>query len=410
MVCLRIRSFVMQSGERFALIVEKSTGVPVYAANLFLTTQVRNCGRSSSSVKAYAGHLVALLGFFSSHCIDIAVRIRDGRFLSDFELQAMQDYLGQQLPKDSTDGDAIVGRRKKGAAAPEVSKKTQKIRLLVAAKYLEWLARQELDHSRVLPAGVKEMVGAIRCRCPRGKDRNTGLVDRSLSPEEESTLLKLVGVTSPLNPFSESVRHRNRLMILVEYELGIRGGELLNIRIGDFNFATNHLDIIRRADQADDPRTEQPLVKTRDRRLVLSDWMMKEIHNFILYERKKVPHAKKSAYLFVTHKAGPTQGQPLSIAAYKKMWAKIHDASPTLRAVTGHSLRHHWNYKFSQFVDNTSPPISEAREQAMRSQQQGWKPGSGVAARYNRRSIIAKANEVSLRLQEKSRARIDHHE
>ncbi len=45
---LRVRSFVMQSGERHCLVIDRKSGVPLYAPNLFLTTQVRNASLSGN--------------------------------------------------------------------------------------------------------------------------------------------------------------------------------------------------------------------------------------------------------------------------------------------------------------------------------------------------------------------------
>ncbi len=38
-----VNTFVMDSGERYCLVVEQSSGLPEYYSNLFLTTQIRNC-------------------------------------------------------------------------------------------------------------------------------------------------------------------------------------------------------------------------------------------------------------------------------------------------------------------------------------------------------------------------------
>jgi hypothetical protein len=65
---LKIRAFVMDSGERYSLLVDRLTGLPVYAPNLFLTTQVRNASLSHAALAAY------LLCWLSS----LQVRLRDG--------------------------------------------------------------------------------------------------------------------------------------------------------------------------------------------------------------------------------------------------------------------------------------------------------------------------------------------
>jgi hypothetical protein len=51
---LKIWAFVMRAGERYSLLVDRLTGLPVYAPNLFLTIQVRNANLSHAALSAYA--------------------------------------------------------------------------------------------------------------------------------------------------------------------------------------------------------------------------------------------------------------------------------------------------------------------------------------------------------------------
>lgn len=48
-----------------------------------------------------------------------------------------------------------------------------------------------------------------------------------------------------------------------------------------------------------------------------------------------------------------------------------------------------------------SQKVSEREQEVMREYLMGWKPGSGTAAIYNKRFIREKANEASVKLQER---------
>jgi integrase len=409
---LKIRTFVMRSGERYCVLVDRLTGAPVYAPNLFLTSQVRNASLSFAAMSAYASHLLVLHRFCLTRHIDLKSRLMTRRFLVDAEIDSLRDFCSYRFSDWLLwmEQQRMFSVEELLESEPRVTKETHYIRLSVAADYLTWQGRQYFDHLLIEPPELKAMADAIRAKRPTIKGRNQGLVDRALSESELELLLSVIKIDALANPFNPSVRSRNRLMVLMEYELGIRGGELLNIRIEDINFAQNILFIIRRADQPDDPRLRQPLVKTLDRELVLSDWLVAEIHRYVLGDRRKVPNAKKSSYLFVTCKAGPTCGQALSISSYNKLWATLKQASVLLRHVTGHRLRHSWNNRFSEQMDIEVPSVSETKQEAMRSQLMGWKPGSGTAARYNRRFIIEKARKASLALQRSARKGHDDHE
>jgi integrase len=57
---------------------------------------------------------------------------------------------------------------------------------------------------------------------------------KSLEKETVEALLECVSPESEYNPFERNCRKRNQLAILILYETGMRGGELLNLKISDF--------------------------------------------------------------------------------------------------------------------------------------------------------------------------------
>ena len=248
---------------------------------------------------------------------------------------------------------------------------------------------------------MPEWERVLKSRRPVKKSRNTETEVKSLTNEQLDILFELFRPESEFNPFTDSsVAVRNRLIFLLLYHLGIRGGELLNIRIRDIDFGSNQLLIARRADDKDDPRVDQPLVKTLDRRLPLKETLANEIHTYILQQRRQIRNANKNDFLFITHKSGPTQGQPLSKSAYKKIIAVVRKVSPTLFKFTGHQLRHTWNEKFSDQMDLMDNPPDEEQQEKIRSYLMGWREGSGTGATYNKRFIRRKANEAAMELQE----------
>lgn len=90
----------------------------------------------------------------------------------------------------------------------------------------------------------------------------------------------------------------------------------------------------------------------------------------------------------------------MSSMAYHNAMAAIREAVPELSNLTGHKLRHTWNYEFSRKLDEMSPPLSESEQENIRSSLMGWSQGSGTARLYNIRHIQNKAEKVALSLQE----------
>ncbi|UNO25525.1 site-specific integrase [Pseudomonas amygdali] len=167
---------------------------------------------------------------------------------------------------------------------------------------------------------------------PLNKKRNLLYRDNGLDDVTASAIREVLKPDSSYRLWDDGgVQSRNKLMFTLLYELGIRRGELLNIKCEDINFHSNRIYIVRRADEKSDPRVKQPLVKTNDRELVCKAHVIKAVQEYILTYRRKVPGARKHGYLFVTHKAGPTLGQPLSIAGYKDVVNSLRTHIPPLR-------------------------------------------------------------------------------
>lgn len=195
-------------------------------------------------------------------------------------------------------------------------------------------------------------------------------------------------------------------MILILYYLGIRGGELLNLRISDINFAKHQLKIVRRADEKDDPRIQEPNAKTLERTIPLGELLSKELHEYIAGDRRKVTNAKRNNFLFITHKKGPTIGQPISKSSYYKIFNIVKSVAPQLYELTGHKLRHTWNRKFSEKMDSMDEPASEEKQDQIRSYIMGWKQGSGTSTHYNKRFVQEQAQKAALALQSNSGTRL----
>ncbi len=403
-----VNTFIMDSGERYCLVIDRSTGLPVYCPNLYLTTQIRNRSHSVSTLTAAAGNLVVLLRFLDRRGINIEERILTKQFLKPHELDDLRDFAQlkqSELPTSET--ISWLSTEDLESCTDTVDNGTHYSRLTTFASYIEWYAKHLLGNTDQLTNEVINSIAVqIKERRPQKKNRNGHIKDRSIDDFQLDVLFEVIRLDSDLNPFELEVQKRNRLMILILYHLGIRGGELLNIRIADIDFQTNRLAIVRRADEKSDPRVKQPNAKTKERLLPLADSLVKELHDYIVKHRRVIKNAKTHDYLFITFKNGPTVGQPISKAAYHKIIGIVRFTSPELYRLTGHTLRHTWNRKFSEKMDAMDEQIDEAKQEKIRSYLMGWQEGSGTAAIYNKRFIEQKSHTAALALQETSGTRL----
>ena len=392
----------MDSGERYCLLVDSHSSLPLFYPNLYITTQVRNRSLSYSAMEATLGSISVLIKFLDKQNDNIEDRLQNNRFFQENELDALKDFCQVNF-RATTYTNHLLPFPKRVGNNKKVSSETEYVRITVIARYIAWLSTQILgsNQNQLTALQIRKIDRSLKARRPEKKQRNGEFYNKGLNEEQIALIFEVFRPESTLNPFKDtSTRIRNRLIFLMLYHLGLRGGELLNVRICDIDFGKNQLVIARRADEKDDPRTFQPLVKTLDRRLPLKDTLVKEIHCYIINERKKVPNSSKNDFLFITHKSGPTQGLPLSKSGYKKIVNIVRNTSPALFNLTGHQLRHTWNEIFSNYMDSMDQKPSEEQQEKMRSYLMGWKENSGSAAHYNKRFIRKKANEASLKLQD----------
>jgi len=402
-------TFVMDSGERYCLVIDKATGLPLFYPNLFLTTQVRNTKSNSySSILSAATNLVVLLRFLDRRGINLEQRIVDRTFFEVHELDDLRDFTQRKFLTSPVDESVLSMFSLDELEESEgfVESPTQYMRLTTIAEYLKWFASHIISRpSTTESKQIDRIEMEIKIRRPSRKGRNKD-ADRSLDDIQLEALFEVIRIGSEQNPFTLEVQRRNRLIVLLLYYLGLRGGELLNIKISDIDFSKHQVKVLRRADEKEDPRVNEPNVKTLERTLPLSETLSKELHDYVTRDRRMVPNAKRNNFLLVTHKSGPTVGQPISKSGYHKVMTVVKAVSPKLYFLTGHKLRHTWNRKFSELMDLMDNPPSEERQEQIRSYLMGWKLGSGSAAHYNKRFRQEQAKKAALALQESNGTRL----
>lgn len=387
-----VRQIVFEDGERSCVVVD-TEGMPLFYPNLFLTTQMRNGDLSSSTLSNNAGHLCAFLQAMEESQLDLIARLSEGKVLEPYEVEALRGDLQRRL----TSKPEGRGLRSYFSQAEYISKEIMHARITVSAKYLDWLATLYLRNPRDSDE-LARVLAAMREIRPVNKKRNTIKRKRGLSAETASAIKEVLRPGSEYNIWSDpAIQVRNRLILSLLYEAGIRRGELLNLMVEDFNFGANSLEIVRRADEKADPRVDQPLVKTNDRVIPIKASLMAEVRLYVFDHRRHVPGAKKHGFLFVTHKLGPTVGQPMTIVNYKHIVNTLRAAVPPLKDFSGHDLRHYWNERFSDLMDKTE--LTPTEQEQIRSQLMGWRFGSGTAATYNQRFVERKAAEFGMKLQ-----------
>ncbi|WP_075793715.1 tyrosine-type recombinase/integrase [Massilia putida] len=408
-----VKNIVFESGERFPLLVDRRTGMPLFDPTVFTLTEFRARNRASATIEQVLRALKVFVLFCEAHQIDLTSRMLDGQLLGLGELDALaklcrlpMSEIESRIDADTTQPRAVISlesyRAKARAGLPEVDVDSAGVRMRYIRQFIGWLADRRIlslsarHPSRAALLQTKEIVeSGLNARIPTGKGRNKVSGRKALDEAAQGLLWRIIDVDSPENPWEgRHARVRNELIVRWFMGLGVRRGELLGVKVSDVNFRSNEVFIARRADDPSDPRANQPNTKTADRVLPLSDDLARRTRHYILEERRRYPAARKHAFLFVAN-----GGAPLSLRGLNKIFSVLSAKHPELLSVFPHLLRHTNNFNFSKLADEQG--MDREKEKKTRSQLMGWSETSGTAEKYTRREIERKARDASLELQNK---------
>ncbi|WP_223534842.1 tyrosine-type recombinase/integrase [Pseudomonas sp. GL-B-16] len=394
-MALSLRRIKSEAGERFALLVDDE-GVPLYYPTLYVSVYMRGRSLAVNTIQNALHAIKALYACQAYFNVNYELRFSNGELLQAHEVHSLRDFMQRPLANESGKKIIPITRPK------SVSTENQYARLSVIAEYLGFLATQLLPPSTESSAKITAMIEQIKANRPIISNKSKGDRDEIyLDDAILDAIEKALQPGSPENPAHDySVQLRNALMFMLLRATGLRRGELLNLKVEDIDFTKNILRVIRRPDSKGDARTYQPVAKTRERAFPLIPELVEKIHEYVVKHRNKVPNAKKHGYIFVTHKAGRFQGNPLSNAWFGKFIGELKGVVEGAGLIHAHSLRHHWNYSFSKTCETKG--IASEREEKLRSYLMGWSETSGTAATYNRRHVKEQAREAVLELQKKN--------
>lgn len=402
---------LLGEGERVPMLHDQQ-GVPLFYPTLFVTSQLRNAGAAVNTIRNKLADLVVLMRWEHSHGRDLIAEFRSGRFLTVADVDSLRDFALLDMRRWKTDGvgssrqrygviDFIEAKVARKQSQPTIGGQQHFNRLSTFADYIEFTASVVTQHqnSPKVAQEIARMAKTIRKHRPKGLAKDfyenedlrsppTDLVDRFMEASAEG---------DPRNPFRDpGVQLRNAIIFGLARVTGMRRGELLSLRIDQFDLGHEpHVWVRRNQDDPNDSRRHQPVAKTKERPLPLPESLANQIDRYIFQVRATIGPARRHPYLFVSHHKGKDWGRPLSISAFNQIFARMRKVDAAFKAIHAHAFRHHFNYELSVSIDEQnskaklegSPSsISEARELDVRAFLNGHRSkSSGI--RYNKRHI-----------------------
>lgn len=413
-VDLRITYVRFEGGERYPIMCGAS-GIPEWYPTLFSTSRYRNASKAPQTAWAALGAIRSLLWWAQRESIDLEARFRRRNFLTPIELESLAVSLSYPTT-DLAHECAKLGRTRASglenarARAPKrgVKLNNQYVysRLSYVAEYLKWIATHLVEREarcvdKMTADRISAMSEFLSERRPLVRRRSGASAKQAQSPGEEAALLNLARAEHPDNPFTALTAGRNSVIIMMLNELGLRAGELLAIKVTDIDFHAQEIVIERRHHDDEDPRQYQPVVKTLDRRLPLSDELTSRLHHYVLSGRRQFPRARQHPMLFVSTRGSRSgrAGEPMSRQTLATVTSALSEKLPRgSQHVHPHRLRHNAASRFYRQLREQEIP--EDRIERLLEAKFGWAEGSGTARAYIESEIQAQSLKAQRAAQE----------
>lgn len=418
---LKVQQTLFNNGERFPVVVT-ATGMPEYYPNIFLTSTLRVEHKQGKTLYNAACAVKDLRLWELLSGVDVVERMLEGQFLDLEEVEELVETMWHScksllLQFECKREFALAARSKvcrldtyreiRQAArvdqATLLKPGTVAGKLVYVVKYLRFLGKQairaaiEPARRSALEQGLEDLLCNISRRIPEAHSgfQFAEYQRLGLTYQVESLLREVIVPGHPANPWKKKTQLRNSMIVKVLLSLGIRRGELLNLRIDDFDFRENKVRIRRLPDNPDDPRLYEPNVKTLERVLRMKDDTADLIQDYIVTERRKFRGARKHDFLLVSSQ----DGAPLSLRSVNLVFTELRRKVPGIPVdFNCHICRFTWNDRFSDLCDLMK--IDAEREKKIRCDIMGWVHTSEMAAVYTKRTAQAAADQYLLICQE----------
>jgi integrase len=373
------------------LVHNSPLGLPVFHALRFNLTKLRPRGLKRSTIRQRLDALKISLNFFDSQKIDLVARAADYSFLSLEELVTLADL--------------CRARRKPKQGCTVITPGQAAVRFSTALAYVVWISEPVIarmtDSRRRESANFSLERFLRRARSvapkPRGQGSHIDGERHGLEDDQRALFLKVIQPGDPGNPFSARVQIRNHALLMAEFKLGPRSGEIRGLKKSDLNLDGHpaEISIIPRYHDADDRRLDPAAAKTNGRILYIDSDLRDALETWLL-ERKiraKWPRAHRNPYVFVNRFGDAIEGR-----GYRKVIETLRLAHPSLGALCHHMLRHDWNDRWVSMIESDGVEFEKAQHEQKYAM--GWSDKSKMPQRYGKLAIAREANKRVLRLQE----------
>lgn len=401
------------NGERLPVLIHRAGGLPDFDAVLWTVSSLRNKNAASETITQALRSLVVLYTVLQHTKINLSSRLSAGNLLFPNEIEeisracrrtvretvesnSMSEEPVVRSPREITSLEKFRMSQTRSRAEAFVKAQTVSIRMNYIREFLAWRVNQAAVRLQREPRqaliSIRDLVDQeLRNKTPAVTQRASLGTRMGLDRKASAALISAVVPTAPKNPWTGTyIRSRNQLIVHLLLSLGLRRGELLGLRIRDFNPQNQEVLVLRRPDDASDPRLHEPNAKTRDRVLPVAY----ELHTLLkayLALRNELVRGKHD-FLLVAN-----SGFPLSKSSLNSIFSVLGPFVGT--KVTPHVLRHTF---FEDLADELHRAGNDDElSTSILIRLGGWSERSDSPTRYTKRFAQERAFEAGMTLQSK---------
>lgn len=372
---MKLKSVKKDGINEFSYIVVDDQGIPIDKISRF--TVLENDGKSDSYQESIARTVIHIENWANKY-VSLEDEMNDG-CLSDGEL--FTSFI-RHLERYADDiGDVIhISPR---IVQPEYFNQ----RIDVAIKYLDYYANKALSKRRTDAQQTKNLKERSEKLYEKLSDKKRPISNTSdvkgLSLLAQASLYK--GLDEPkLFRWNNYTRLRNKLIIRLFYETGIRKGELLSLTIENC-----HTSKLKKQERPyihtmenvkyHDPRTKIPHEKTRNRIVPISLDLAELINEYKLVRSESKEAKKQPPFLFLSsHNPHP----PISLSGLDGVFDTIKEHLPDIDKLGPHRLRH----TFFENLDRMMylKGYTDVFKTKIKNSIGGWSPKSKTSENYEK--------------------------
>jgi integrase len=405
----QVKQFAARSGREIAILLD-DRGAPVFWPNVFVSSDYVRAGASVNTSVKVLRSLGMAMAWAASLGRDLDADLASGPFLSLSDADLLADHLRLSVSEQNT---RLVDNARRNASAPRVTslesfRPHQKAlakkasvaahpvevasRIRWIARYVEWHLQRRLGDldRRSAPSGAllslgEDVVARLRSLAPSAR----GPSDDDLTLEGvPAEILNVIEDTlkpgSQKNPFrTPFVQHRNYLYWRLLLDTGARRAEVRHAKADEISYPMRRFFI--------------SVSKTKQRTVPINPATCDAFDIFLQEHWSGLPKAaRKRGFLFTDEK-----GRHLSLRSCNRIFESIRRHIPGVpEFFAPHTVRRSWNDAFSARIDALAPQDrpSEKQEIEIRNRLQGWTGKSSMGARYAKRHIRRKADEIAEKL------------